>query len=373
MKTSDRSCRAAALVGPGQPLEIIDVQIPDQLEPGSVLVKTVSATVCGTDVHLADGAVSSEDAGARFPVILGHEMVGVVERMGGAVTTDSVGQPLRTGDRVIWTHGFCGQCLECVVEHRPALCSNRRGYMETPCTEYPYLTGGFSEYGYIFPTAGRVKVPDDVPDEAAAAAACALRTVIQGFDRLGPLDDRQTVVIQGSGPLGLFALAKAVTAGPAQVIVIGGPPSRLELATNWGADVVIDIANSDRATRRETVLALTGGRGADVVVEMSGVPSAFNEGVDLLRAGGRYLVIGQIHDKTVDFNPSAIVMKDARLIGSLSASVEHYYRALEFMSHHKSTFNWNDMITRRYPLEDINQAFTAMRTWEVIKPAITFA
>ncbi|MDX2647544.1 hypothetical protein PV341_29050 [Streptomyces sp. PA03-1a] len=102
---------------------------------------------------------------------------------------------------------------------------------------YPFLHGGCSEYGYVYPTAGRVRVPDDVPDAVASAAACSLRTVMHGFERLGRIAAADTVVVQGAGPVGLFAVAKAVAEGARRVIVIGGPAERLEVAAQWGADV----------------------------------------------------------------------------------------------------------------------------------------
>jgi L-iditol 2-dehydrogenase len=363
------TCRAAVLVAPGEPLEIREVQVPSVLEPGAILVETSAATVCATDVHLADGLA---DIAARLPVILGHEMTGRVARVGEGVVADSVGQPLSVGDRIIWTHGYCGQCVYCVIENQPVLCEHRRAYMADPCTEYPYLTGGFSEYGYVYPTSGRVRVPDEISDDAASAAACALRTVVHGFDRLGSLDDRHTVVVQGSGPLGLFALAKAVTSGPSQVIVIGGPADRLDLAQRWGAHHVIDVTQTDPAQREAQVLERTNGRGADVVIEVSGVPAAFSEGMGMLRAGGRYLIVGPLHAQSMPFNPSSIVLKHATLIGSFSASVVHYWRALEFMRHHRDRFAWDDIISSHYSLDRINDAFEGMRSWREIKPAITF-
>jgi L-iditol 2-dehydrogenase len=367
------TCRAAAMVGPGVPLAILDVQVPARLEPGAILVRTTAATVCATDVHLWEGSVGSKEAGSQFPVILGHETTGRVARLGAGVSTDSIGQPLREGDRIVWTHGFCGQCVNCVIEHQPTLCSNRRGYMFSKCTEYPYLTGGFAEYCYVYPTSGRVRVPDEIPDAVASASSCALRTVVQGFDRLGALDDRHNVVIQGSGPLGLFALAKAVTSGPANVIVIGGPKDRLAVAERWGASDTIDVTEvTDAAARHDAVLELTSGRGADVVVEVSGAPAAFPEGIGILRAGGRYLIIGQVHAQALPFNASSIVMKHATLIGSLSGSIEHYWRALEFMRHHAGRFGWEEMISNHYPLAGINDAIRSMQAFSEIKPAIDF-
>jgi L-iditol 2-dehydrogenase len=367
------SCKAAALVSHGAPLEIIDVPIPVNLEPGALLVQTLSATVCATDIHRLEGTVASKDARSALPVILGHEVVGRVVRMGSGVVRDSIGLDLAIGDRVIWTHGFCGQCPACVVQHEPVLCERRRGYMAGPCTEYPYLTGGFAEYCYVYPTSGRVKVPNQIDDAIAAASSCSLRTVVHGFERLGAVDDRHAVVIQGSGPLGLFALAISACSGPKNVIVIGGPSSRLDLAKKWGATETIDVALiPDPAERLALILEATGGRGADVVVEVSGVPAAFNEGIAMLRRGGRYLVIGQIHGEAVQFNPSELVLKHIMLIGSLSASVEHYYRGLQFLRYNSSRFDWSEMISNRYPLGDINNALHAMKSHQEIKPEITF-
>jgi L-iditol 2-dehydrogenase len=203
------TCRAAALVAPGRgALDVVDVKVPREIEPGALLVRMTAATVCGTDVHVRDGAVDAARARLSYPVILGHEMAGRVVALGAGPATDSVGQRLEVGDRIVWTHGMCGRCRNCVVEGQPSLCLHRRRYMSESAATYPYLNGGFAEYGYVYPTSGRVKVPDDVPDEVAAASSCALRTVVHGFDRLGPLDERHTVVIQGTGPLGLFSLAK---------------------------------------------------------------------------------------------------------------------------------------------------------------------
>jgi threonine dehydrogenase-like Zn-dependent dehydrogenase len=368
------SSRAAAVVHRGCPLEIVEVSIPDRLEPGALLVKTDAATVCGTDVHVWQ---STSDPGGgllnELPVILGHEMTGRIVQFADGPRTDSVGQGLSEGDRIVWTHGYCGRCLECTVERQPSTCRHRRRYMSERCDRYPFLTGGFSEYCYVFPTSGRVKVPEQLSDGVASASSCALRTIIQAFERLGPIEEHQTVLLQGSGPLGLFGVAKAATSGAAQVISMGGPRARLEIAQRWGATLVIDVdETTDSRLRREMVMDVTRGRGADVVVEVSGAAAAFNEGLDLLRPGGRYLIVGQAHSETVAFNPSLIVSKQARLIGSLSAGVEHYWRALEFLCQHRDRFNWDEMLSATYQLEDINTAFDRMASWQEVKPAIVF-
>jgi L-iditol 2-dehydrogenase len=368
------TAKAAALVGYGRPLEFIDVIVPEELEYGALLVETTMASICASDLHVIDGDVGGGMMDGSFPRIPGHEMTGRVARLGPGVTHDSIGQPLAIGDRIIWTHGFCGQCHECVVMGQPTLCANRRYYMSTRCTEYPYLVGGFAEYCYVFPTSGRVKVPDAVPDELAAAAACALRTIVHGYDRLGPLDDRHSVVIQGSGPLGLFALARAVRSGAKRVIVIGGPAARLEVAARWGATHSLDIdVVTDPAERQAQVVEWTEGLGPDVVIEVAGARPSFPEGFAMLRPGGRYLVIGTLHGDEVAIRPGDIVTRQLTVIGALSGSVAHYHRALRFLADNAEQFSWGDMISTVYPFAEINTALDRMRALEEVKPAIAFA
>jgi L-iditol 2-dehydrogenase len=368
MATIPATCKAAVLTGYGEPIAVGEVQVPDDLEHHALLVRISVATICGSDVHIWDGQTRIVK---EFPTILGHEMVGEIVRMGEDADRDSVGQPLEVGDRIVWSHGQCGSCYYCVVEKAPNLCLNLRGYMMEGCRRYPYLVGGFAEYCYVFPTSGRIKVPADLSDEIASASSCALRTVVGAFDRLGQIDERHTVVVQGAGPVGLFSVAKAIAAGPAQVLVIGGPDRRVELAAEWGAIPVSIDAVPDPAQRLQIVMEATGGLGADIVVEGSGAVDAFDEGIAMLRPGGRYLVVGQSHTKEVPFNPGLITRNQLTLIGSRSAGIDSYFRALEFLRQHADRFTWDKMLSTRYPLDDITDALESMRTWQEIKPVIT--
>lgn len=355
----------------GTPLEVVDVTMPTELEPGALLVQVSAATVCGTDVHRVDRP--SQTGKSELPRIVGHEMTGRIVAMGEGVTHDSVRAPIGLGDRIVWSHGFCGSCEPCVVYGQPTLCEAAVYYGMPALTRPPYLTGAFSQYCYVFPTSGRIRVPDEISDGLASASSCALRTVMQAFDRLGLLDERHTVVIQGSGPLGLFSVARAIAGGAAKVIVIGGPRARLAIARSWGATATIDIDEEpDAEARAQQVDELTDGRGADVVVEMTGSPAAFGEGMRLLRSGGRYLVVGIVDDGSIALRPSQIVSKQATIIGSVSADIAYYYRALRFLQIHRGRFDWDELLSTRYELDDINDALDAMRTGAQIKPVITF-
>jgi len=349
-------------------MQIVPVQVPSTLEPGAMLTRNLVATVCATDVHMWAGTVPPGYL-SEPPLILGHEVVGQVEAMNG-VDTDAVGQNLQIGDRVVWTHGYCGRCRYCVVDHEPTLCANRRFSMAGRKDDFPFLGGAFAEYGYIFPTGGAVRVPDEIPDAVASAASCSLQTTVHAYERSGGVDEATVVVVQGAGPLGLFSVARYVAAG-ARVIVVGGPAQRLELASNWGAAAVLNIDEvPDTSDRVSWVKDQTGGRGGDIVVEASGVPAAFVEGVDMVANGGRYVIVGQGHNVEVKFNPSALAVKNILITGVRTAAPHHTWRAMEFLKRHRATFDWESVITSVQSLEQINDAFQRMSTWEEIKPAI---
>lgn len=366
------TCKAALVVEPGNPLEIREVPVPQELEPGAILVKTTMATICASDVHVRAGKIPPllpKDG----PAIAGHEMVGEIVAFGEGLRQDSVGQPLKEGDVISWSHSFCGSCTPCTVTHEPELCTGIKLYMTGAAANYPHLTGGFSEYCYVYPGSGRVKVPDNVSLALASANACALRTVVHAFDRLGRIEGHQTVLIQGTGPLGLFAIAMAHSAGAREVIAVGGPAHRLEVARRWGASHTFDVTEMDAAARQEKVMGLTGGLGAEVVMEFSGAPSAVPEGMALIRRGGRYVVVGQVSPHEVTMRPMEIMYKQISLIGSVSASIEHYYKGLQFLCSHADRYPFDELISNYYLFEQINEALDKMERLEEIKPAITFS
>src|SRR5918912_1101352 len=227
MSAIPATCLAAVMTKPQAPIDVRDVKVPDRIEPGAALVRIDVASICGSDVHQWEGESS---VSLPHPVILGHEMMGTIVRLGEGLSQDSIGQPLQEGDLIIWSHAACGNCYYCRVLRQETLCPNRVIGMNASADEFPYILGGFAQYCYVLPTAGKVKVPDDVKSEWAAPAACALRSVMHGFERVGPIEPHESVVIQGAGPLGLYATAIAHHLGARQVIVIGAPEARLRVA-----------------------------------------------------------------------------------------------------------------------------------------------
>lgn len=361
--------RAAVLRKFKDPLKIEDVPIPRHVEPRAALVKMEACSICGTDVHLWQGSLSLK---VDLPVIIGHEMVGRIVSLGEAVRSDSVGQDLKVGDRIVYTHTSCGSCFFCTTARQPTLCSHRRAYMYETMEKPPYLMGGFSEYGYVLPESGRLKVPDSVSSELASLSSCALRSVMNAMSQIGKIEPYETVVVQGAGPLGLLATANAKVRGARKVIVIGSPPARLEMAREFGADVCIPVEGTTAAERLEQVLSQTEGRGADIVMEFTGVPAAFNEGLQLARRGAKYLVVGQLGEGTTEMQPSMIVKKNINVIGSFSGDARSYSLALQFIEKHQKQFPFEKMITGRYKLEDVNLAMERMKGYQEIKPVISF-
>lgn len=124
MAAVPKTSRAACVVAYQEPLELRDVPIPDEIEPGAILVKTEVASICGSDVHLWQGELGIASR-IPLPVILGHEMIGRVVRLGPGVQTDTAGQSLQEGDRIVWTHASCGNCYLCTVTHQATLCGGK--------------------------------------------------------------------------------------------------------------------------------------------------------------------------------------------------------------------------------------------------------
>jgi D-arabinose 1-dehydrogenase-like Zn-dependent alcohol dehydrogenase len=364
-----RYSRAAVVRDFKAPVCIEEVPVPQEVEPGAIVTKLHACSICGTDVHLWQGDLIIP---VNLPVVLGHEMVGEIVAMGSGADRDSIGQDLKVGDRITWTHTSCGRCYFCTVLREPTLCQYSKKYMYVSMEEFPHLLGGFSEYGYVMPEAGRVRVPDNVPGELASMASCAFRSVMQAFDILGRVDPNDTVVVQGAGPLGLLATAVAKVSGARKVVTIGAPDARLAIASEFGADEVISVETTSAAERVDRVLALTNGRGADTVMEFTGHPAAFVEGTDLARRGGSYVVVGQLGQGEVSIKPSVVVAKQLRILGSFSGQAKAYWKALEFVSLHGKHIPFERMISGRYKLDEVNTALGRMKKLEEIKPVIMF-
>jgi threonine dehydrogenase-like Zn-dependent dehydrogenase len=360
---------AAVLHEFGQPMGIGEYPVPDA-EPNALVVAMDTATLCGSDVHHWEGAYQGV-VPLELPLILGHEGVGRVVAIGDGAEVDSVGTPVAEGDRVIWTHEPCGHCVMCTVEKQPTLCPSRRMGMFTNCDNPPHFAGMFGQYGYVWPGAGRIRVPDEVKSTWASAGSCALRTVINAVEAVGRIDFLDTVVIQGAGPVGLFNAAVVATHSAKQIIVIGAPDSRLEVARDWGATHTISIEKyPEPAERIELVRELTGGRGASVAFEDSGAPGAVPEGVEMLAANGRYMLVGALGGPPQSVPISRITSRGLTLRGWFGGHTDSYYKAMLFLRDHRDRFDWDKLFVNTYGLDEIDKAIHAMKHEGEMKPVI---
>jgi len=359
--------RAAVLSGYDSPLEIRQFPVPETLEAGAALVKVTLAGVCGTDVHLWHGQLP-----IPLPVVLGHETVGVIERKDAALEFDWSGLPLSVGDRITWSSSIsCGSCFYCRVKDQPTRCLKRKAYgISYNCEEAPHLFGGYADYIYLRPGTSIFKIPEGVPTETVIGAGCALTTSLHGLERTG-IELGDIVVVQGSGPVGLAALAVAIASGAGKTIVIGGPSHRLEIAKRFGADYVIDISDTTDIERREMILELSGGFGADVVLECVGIPQAVTEGLELCRDGAKFLVLGHYGNAgTIDFNPHVVTRKQLSILGSWGFEPRHTKAALTFLANNRKRFPFEQLVSKPFPLESAFDAIKATAAWSTTKSVI---
>lgn len=358
---------AAVFLGPGKPLALKEYPL---LTPRAehVLVKMERSGICGTDIHISQGAIP-----INLPeIILGHEAVGVVATLGSENLCDATGTPLSQGDRVILVVAEpCGTCPRC-REGDFASCQKMGvTYFQTP-KSVPHLHGGFSQYIH-HPASCTVKVPQNIPLEAVAAYPCAGPTLLQAIEYAGCLEAGEKVLIQGSGPVGLFATLYAKKRG-LDVIFFGSSsnPKRLELASRYGADQVVDIRNTDQAQRAEILKEWTDGAGVDLAIEASGNPAAFAEGLSSLRTRGRYLVPGQYSNRGPTPVPTELItFKALRIFGSGQYAIRHVVQYLKFLAEKGVAELAQEAVTHQMPLVQINEAFTIAERGEGIKILLT--
>jgi L-iditol 2-dehydrogenase len=319
--------RQALLLAPGGDFEIVESEVP-ALGNGEILVRQELCGVCATDAHIWKGHLP----GVMYPLVLGHEAIGVIAGIGGTGTRrDCVGRKVANGDRIYIVPGIsCGYCYFCVRLHEPTLCENIAGTGFNPFPDLPWLHGGWSEYILIdHPRQTFVKL-----ERADAQAGLFLEPLSVGIHALSRANVRpgDIVVIQGAGAVGMGALVAAQESGAYRTIVIGAPATRLEMARNLGADVTIDIEKMPGAPERlELVRSHSNyAYGADVVVECTGFPSSVPEGLQMLRRGGTYVVAGHFTDRgTVEINPfTHINSNHATIRGSWGAEAAHFIQAL---------------------------------------------
>jgi threonine dehydrogenase-like Zn-dependent dehydrogenase len=357
---------AATLVRPGQ-YEIREYPLPDPA-PGCVLIKMEMSGICGTDKHTFQGCTTQYGNRAlEFPIIQGHENVGMVAAIGGdGKYTDFEGISLREGDRVvIGANVSCGQCYYCRHDFPYYCCEKTTDYGNNlSAKNAPYLFGGWSRYMYILPGSFLVKVPDELPSEVAVLTE--VFAVSAGLDRAKQMsafpnesfrfDD--TVVVLGVGPLGMCFLMKARMLGAGTIIAVDLSDYRLNFAKRLGADHALNAGQTPKEERLQFVKDLTGGRGADMVIECAGVPKAVPEALEMLRVGGLLVEAGNFCDLgEVAVSPHRhLCAKNARILGVGGEEPAAYGPGMRQMARYMKHYPLRELVTHRFGLRDVHAA-----------------
>jgi threonine dehydrogenase-like Zn-dependent dehydrogenase len=351
---------------PRQPIDIREFDRPD-LPQGAALLRTSRSEVCGTDVHLWHGRLS----GVPYPIIPGHVSAGTLEAVRGHLVGLD-GSELREGDRVVFfdVHRTCGRCRACIVHRTPTRCISRRVYGITdPASEG--LFGGWAQFIYLEPGVGIARLPESVGVEDYIGGGCGLLTAVHIIERAS-VELGDAVVVQGTGAVGLSAIAVARLAGASTIVAIGAPAARLAHARAMGADHVLDVEASTAEARNQIVRSLTHGEGADVVIEAAGSARAIEEGLSLARDGGRYVVAGHY----TDAGPSGINVhhqinrKHLDVRGCWGSEPRHLLRSLTLLERHASRVPWRCIGERTYPLTRINEALQDAEAMRVTKALV---
>ena len=354
MSAATRRGRRLVFHGANHPLEWKDGEIADPV-PGGVLLRTVIGGVCGSDAHRLSG--DQTDPGR--PVCFGHEGIGRIEALGEGRTADAAGVPVAVGDLVYWTpSGKQG---------------NETPGMGWPPPEEVPSPASYQDYATLEPTNIFYKIPQGTDPEAVIAFGCAMPTAIGGFTRLGGVTPDQTVVIQGAGPVGLAAAVLAGLVPARKVIVIDRVGERLEAARRVGATDVLSMEDTTQAERAERIADLCGASGADVVIEATGRHAAFAEGISLLAPNGRYLIMGIYSGSgEVQFDPVRLNNLSQSIIGTLGPTkLDDFAATVQLAATHGERLGFAQLITRRFPLAEAEQAIRAVGSGEAIK-AIVF-
>lgn len=341
------SCLAAVFHGPGQPLELrqMPLEVPG---PGELLVQIELATLCGSDLHTFTG-----DRQTPCPTILGHEIIGRVSKLPAAALSDMEGRPLAVGDRITWSiAASCGTCFFCEAE-LPQKCVSLVKYGHEPIREAYGLSGGLAEYCRLAAGTAIVRVPETIPDRVGVVANCATATVAAALRTAGNLHGR-CVLIYGAGMLGCTAAAMARTAGASGVVAVDVDDRRLEIVSRFGATGTVKAG----PVVAEVVAEETEGRGADVVLELSGVSSAAADAVDQLRVGGQLILVGSVSPSdSIALDPEMVVRRLLTIRGVHNYSPRDLQRAVEFLEAAQADWPLAELVEAEFGLEAVNEAF----------------
>lgn len=311
---------------------------------GEVLLRVRACGVCGTDVKISAGRIPT----AKPPLVMGHEPAGEIVELGPGV------QGFSPGDRVVvWIYVTCGACRFCRAG-RAVLCPHvKRVGFERP--------GGFADL-LVVPAANLVRVPDSLGDVEAAVLGCAVSTVYRALRTRAGVQRGETVMVMGVGGLGIHGVQMAKLSG-ATVIAVDVEEARLELARAYGADEVLLFRGGALG---EQVRSLTGGYGADVILETVGLPETVRAAMSSLVPGGRLVMVGYHPAQPFSVESPELVLNEVEIVGSRAMTRDELAGALDLVASGKL----QPVVTARYPLHDVNEVLDLLRQGRVMGRAV---
>ncbi|HEV2912945.1 MAG TPA: Zn-dependent alcohol dehydrogenase [Pyrinomonadaceae bacterium] len=364
--------KAAILWEQGAPLSVEEAEL-EAPRAGEVLVEVKAAGVCHSDLHPARG-----DWPARTPLVLGHEGAGIVREVGPGVTR------LRRGERVVFCWAPpCGACPPC-LEGRPVLCDrlerttyrNRlpAGGTRLSARGQPLAhfngTACFADFAVVAEE-GAIAVPADVGFEALATLGCAVITGVGAVMNAARVEAGARIVVIGAGGVGLNVVQGARLAACEKIIAVDTRSIPLKLAREFGATDTVEASTPDAAERG--VRELTGGRGADYVFDTVGLPETLTQALAFTRKGGTVVLTGLARtDARAGFPLFPFVMQEKRLVGSVYGSGQPLRDIPRLVAlHREGKLKLDELVTRTYRLDEVNDALAALASGEGARGIIT--
>lgn len=347
--------KAAVLRAYGQPLSIEDV---DLLPPqdGEVMIRYAASGICHSDMTRMQGKRPS-----ALPIVLGHEASGYVEEIGPGVTG------LAKGDRVVLSFLYdCGRCFYC-CSGRPNLCEVGMGMLKNGtmpdgttrlrrCTEviHHMVISSFAEYGVV-PARCVTKIPDSVPMESAALIGCAVLTGTGAVFNTGEVRPGDSILVVGSGGVGLNVIQGAAIAGASVILVSDINPEKLAIAREFGATHTIDAREQDPVAAARS---LTQGRGVDFAFEAIGHKATIRQCYDAIRPGGKAIVVGASEAGSCCEIEALTLIQEKVLTGSFYGGARPRLDVERLTQlYGAGRLKLDELITRTYSLDQINEAF----------------
>lgn len=341
--------KAAVFNAPKQPLKIEEVETP-KIEHHEILVKIAACGVCNTDLHYIDHGVPTFK---QPPLILGHEPSGIVEEAGSEVKN------FKVGDRVLIPPVFsCGYCDNCRLG-RENICFNMLMLGN-------HIDGAYAEYTKV-PAKDCQHLPEDLPLEESSIIADAISTPYHAVKNRAQVKPGDSVVVFGCGGVGINVVQMAAAAG-GSVIAVDIVDKKLDIAKKLGAQHTINSSGKEDKALLKEIRTLTGG-GADIAIEAIGNPKVIELAQSTVKAGGLLCQVGYTHHN-VAVNAGRLMFREIEIKGSLGCRPVDYPKIIEMVRTGK--IQLEPVVTHKFKLEEINDAFDVMRKGEALRSIIVF-